>query len=180
MRGTLRPIVTKREAGMRWPRRCRRTSDIEADGEIAWSRHPDAGVKLAMTKSQATEANKPGTPRRARISRNPLRRECRCVFGCTCGLPVCVLSAFCCTRGARVQRHPAFPAPSSPSRANDDAKPGHVMPRECEVVSRLRHCERSDVSAVAQRAKAEAIHSLTRDSGLLRRFAPRNDEELAV
>jgi hypothetical protein len=35
-----------------------------------------------------------------------------------------------------------------------------------------RHCERSDVSAAARRAKAEAIQSIGRDSGLLRRFAP--------
>jgi hypothetical protein len=42
------------------------TIEADADGEIAWSWRPDAGVKFAMTKSQATEANKPGTPGRAR------------------------------------------------------------------------------------------------------------------
>jgi len=67
----------------------------EADGEIVWSWRPDAGVKsrgVAMSALRdrhavirvATEANKPGTPRRARISRKPLRRGCRSVFGCTC------------------------------------------------------------------------------------------------
>ena len=67
----------------------------DADGEIAWSWRPDAGVKsrgMAMSALRArraviraaTEANKPGTPRRARISRKPLRRGCRSVFGCTC------------------------------------------------------------------------------------------------
>jgi hypothetical protein len=54
-----------------------------ADGEIVWSRSPDAGIKSCGTFRRATAANKPGTPRRSRISRNPLRRECRC-FGGTC------------------------------------------------------------------------------------------------
>jgi hypothetical protein len=35
----------------------------------------------------------------------------------------------------------------------------------------FRHCERSDLSAVAQ-AKAEAIHSYQAKAGLLRRFDP--------
>jgi hypothetical protein len=44
-----------------------------------------------------------------------------------------------------------------------------------------RHCERSDLSAVAQRAKAEAIQTVQQtQSGLLRRFAPRNDDGVAV
>ena len=39
-----------------------------------------------------------------------------------------------------------------------------------------RHCEWSDLSAEAHRAKAEAIHSFfARQDGLPRRFAPRND-----
>jgi hypothetical protein len=73
-------IVTDVGSGMRWTRavshdeRCsRRTS------EIVWSRSPDAGIKR-VGHPFATEANKPGTPRRARISRKPLRRGRRC-FG---------------------------------------------------------------------------------------------------
>jgi hypothetical protein len=54
-----------------------------ADGEIVWSRSSDAGIKSCGTFRRTTAANKPGTPRRSRISRNPLRRECRC-FGGTC------------------------------------------------------------------------------------------------
>ena len=53
---------------------------------------------------------------------------------------------------------------------------GRIAPRGNRVMSGYssRHCERSDLSAVAQRAKAEAIHSFfTRRYGLLR-FA-RND-----
>ena len=71
-----------------------------------------------VTNWQATVAIKPGAPRRSRISRKPLRRECRSVFGCTCRRLVCVL-AHCCTRGSRVQRHPAFPAPSSIPRVQE-------------------------------------------------------------
>jgi hypothetical protein len=44
----------------------------EADGEIVWSRHPDAGVKLAGDDWQATVAKEPGTPRRSRISRSTI------------------------------------------------------------------------------------------------------------
>ena len=43
-RGTLRPIVTKREAGKRWMRSCARRSACDASDEAVWSRHPDAGV----------------------------------------------------------------------------------------------------------------------------------------
>ena len=32
---------------MRWTRKCRQTSGTDADGEIVWSRRPDAGVKSA-------------------------------------------------------------------------------------------------------------------------------------
>jgi hypothetical protein len=46
-RGTFRPIVTIREAGLRWTRHRRRTNGGEADGEIVWSWHPGADAKLA-------------------------------------------------------------------------------------------------------------------------------------
>jgi len=55
---------------MRWTRRYRQASDKGADGEIAWSWRPDAGVKSwRAILSKATGAIKPGTPGRARISR---------------------------------------------------------------------------------------------------------------
>ena len=40
-------IVTKRCGEMRWTQRLRQTSAAEADGEVVWSRHPDAGVRSA-------------------------------------------------------------------------------------------------------------------------------------
>jgi hypothetical protein len=47
---------------MRWTQRRRQTSDVDADGEIAWSWFPDAGIKLAMMLriAPAMVANKPG------------------------------------------------------------------------------------------------------------------------
>ena len=72
---------------------------------------PTLGSSLRVTSSQATEANKPGTPGRPRISRKPSRRECRSVFGCTCGLPVCVFCAFAAheARGCNGTRHSLRP-----------------------------------------------------------------------
>ena len=37
--------------GMRWTRWRRMTSAVVADGEAVWSRHPDAGVKFAGSKT---------------------------------------------------------------------------------------------------------------------------------
>ena len=75
-RGTLRPIVTKREAGCDGCVGCIRRAQVHACGEIAWSRCPDAGIKLAGERCRpdaldppTTEAIKPGTPGRSRISR---------------------------------------------------------------------------------------------------------------
>jgi hypothetical protein len=56
-RGAL-AIVTNVGGGMRWTLAHRLTRDGLADGEIVWSRSPDAGIKLQATL-RATEANKP-------------------------------------------------------------------------------------------------------------------------
>src|SRR5262249_21770132 len=42
-------------------------------------------------------------------------------------MPVCALSALICTRGARVQRHPAFPAPSQDFEGGVEAAPGQAV-----------------------------------------------------
>jgi hypothetical protein len=41
---------------MRWTRRCLLTSGTEADGEVAWSWRPDAGVKSRLCSKGAPEA----------------------------------------------------------------------------------------------------------------------------
>src|ERR1700686_566502 len=51
---------------------------------------------------------------------------------------------------------PAFPTPSFSLGETVHAKLGRLAPRECEAVSCLDVIARSDLSAVAQRAKAEA------------------------
>ena len=45
-------VVTNVERGMRWTPWLRKTSAGGADGEIVWSRSPDAGVKLGETFSR--------------------------------------------------------------------------------------------------------------------------------
>ena len=72
---------------------------------------PTLGSSLRVTSSRATEAKEHDTPGRSPISRKPLRRECRRVFGCTCRSLVCVLSATCCTRdrGCNGTRHSLCP-----------------------------------------------------------------------
>jgi hypothetical protein len=46
---------------------------LEVDGEVVWSWHPDAGVKLADLSPSATVAKKPGHRGERGISRKPLR-----------------------------------------------------------------------------------------------------------
>jgi hypothetical protein len=64
---------------------------------------------------RATEAKEQGTPGRARISRNPSRRECRIASA----EPVCscAYSPNICTRDRGCSAHPAFPAPSVSRKA---------------------------------------------------------------
>ena len=47
MKRDVRAIVTIREAGMRWTRMARETNVANADGEVVWSRPPDAEAKVA-------------------------------------------------------------------------------------------------------------------------------------
>jgi len=81
MKRDVRAVVTTREAGMRWTRRARQTNVAGADGEVAWSRPPDAEVKLAMMLriTLATGARKPGPRGDRDISGKPSRRECRLI-----------------------------------------------------------------------------------------------------
>ena len=52
------------------------TNEHIADGEVVWSWRPKAGVK-SVERSTGDGDNKAWSPGRSRISRNPLRRECR-------------------------------------------------------------------------------------------------------
>jgi hypothetical protein len=91
--------------GMRWTRVVSQDGRCGArTSEIAWSWPPDAEVNPRVKSSGGTGANKPGTPRRARISRKPLRRECRCL-----GVPA---AFFFCMRAAGATGASGAPAPS--------------------------------------------------------------------
>ena len=47
--------------GMRWTRAARETNAPTADGEVVWSRYPDADIKLVEAMIlQAMVATKPG------------------------------------------------------------------------------------------------------------------------
>jgi hypothetical protein len=110
-RGTLRPIVTKREAGCDGCVDCARRAQPM---RTAKSRGPDAPTLASSWRKMnppATEANKPGTPGRAHISRQTIAQGMPDCFG----VPVvtCLRAFFPCTQGCGCTRHPAFPAPSS-------------------------------------------------------------------
>jgi hypothetical protein len=163
-RGALRPIVTKRGGGMRWTRRRARRCAQFAYGKIVWSRSPDAGIKRVDFFSRATVAIKPGHRGERVISRKTIaqgRPECF-------GVPVFarVLSALISrTRGCGCDVHPAFPAPLI-SRAEDDAKLGHFVPREYELTSPPLSCPAQAGHPVFQRRLC--LHEMSLDYWIAR------------
>ncbi len=66
--------------GMRWTRMALLTGAPEVDGEIVWSRHPKGWCQVRKPQAaRTTVARGHGSPRRSRISRKPLRGECRVI-----------------------------------------------------------------------------------------------------
>ena len=142
------------------------TCGADADGQVVWSWRPWAGAKFAgddLASDGDYEVTDTGE-----ITKQPLtpsRRECR-LFGFACSDYACVLLHFA-HKAAGAVKHPAFPAPSAFEGCQ------YCMTRTHRVAGTRshafhRHCERS-----------EAIQKVMpgRKSGLLRRFAPRNDGE---
>ena len=70
---------SRTRGGMRWTRELRLTSATRADGEVVWFLTPQGWrqVRGKQNFSRATVTSKSGSPRRARISLKPLRRESR-------------------------------------------------------------------------------------------------------
>ena len=68
MKRDVRAFVTTREAGMRWTRMARQTNVACADGEVAWSRPPDAEVKFGddALHHAGDGGKKARSPRRSR------------------------------------------------------------------------------------------------------------------
>ena len=95
--------------GMRWTRWHQLTSDVRRGRRNRVVLMPRRWHQALGDDPRATEAIKPGTPGRSRISRKPSRRECRLLR-----LP-CFACVRKCTFFARKARgcslHPAFPAP---------------------------------------------------------------------
>jgi len=57
--------------------RAAQTSGAGADGQVVWSRSPDAGIKPCGTFRRVTVAKKPDTGESTKQPLKPLRRECR-------------------------------------------------------------------------------------------------------
>ncbi len=94
-----------------------RDERAEAYGEIVRSRSPDAGIKSCGAMRKATAANKPGTPRRSRISRKTIARGMPDCFGCPVVACVRRVHTFFARKARGCGQHPVFPAPSDLSRA---------------------------------------------------------------
>jgi len=82
-------IVTKREAECGGREGADRRAALFADGEVVWSRRPDAGVK-SRAGSKGVRRGDGGKQALAHqgereVSRKPLRREGRLIPACTCG-----------------------------------------------------------------------------------------------
>lgn len=101
---------------------------MDAFDEAVWSRHPDAGVKLA----RATVTTEPGTPRRARNKSSNIARGMPDVFGCTCDYS-CAFSLSFPAHESPGATASGIPCALSLSRADVLAKPGQIMPRECAL-----------------------------------------------
>ena len=119
--------------GMRWTWMLRLTSAAEADGEVVWSRRPDAGVKSCGKTREAMVARKPGRQGEHDISCKPLRREGRIASAepvCSCAYSFVQLH----TR-PRVQRASGLPCALLFLGRNEIAKLGRNVPREGEGAS---------------------------------------------
>ena len=143
IRGTFRPIVTRRGAGcdgrgciaalMRcWTNDTLRTAKACGPGALV------AGANPRVEEPEGTVTQKPVSPGRARYKPlTPLRRECRC-FGFTCSDYACVLSLIR-TQGCGCSPRPAFPVPSAfardtrfqtsgrSRRENEKSRPLHII-----------------------------------------------------
>ena len=127
---------------------------------------PTLVSSLAGRSREATVANKPGTPGRARNKSSNIARGMPDVFGCTCDQLVCVLLAHFLHTRPRVQRRPAFPAPSGFSRADADARLGHIVPRECGCFS-LRGAQRRS-NPHSPRGRRSGLLRCARNDGVTR------------
>ena len=115
---------------MRWPLMLRQTNVAEADGEIVRSRSPDAGIKpLAGFLARSDGGQKPGAPRRPRISRQPIAQGTPVVSAALWFLACVKVHSFC-TQGSRVRPASGIPCALFASSEGGDRKTRTCMSRE--------------------------------------------------
>ena len=141
---------------------------------------PTLGSSLAVSIRKATVAKKPGTPRRARISRQTNRAGNAGCFG----VPVvtCLRAFLSCTQGCGCVRCTGIPCALFFVRDEIDASLGRKTCRGNADARFFRHCEptgRANARPMTGSAKRSRLFPRMQ-SGLLRRFAPRNDVAGAV
>jgi hypothetical protein len=124
-------------SGMRWTRRCLLTSGRGGGRRscvvLSPRRWRHVGDDANASRRQRWQTSI-GSPRRAPISRKPLRGEGRL------SPPVPVVNALAqisFARGPRVQRPPGLPRTLVVSRAQNDARLGCDAPRECDFMRPL-------------------------------------------
>src|ERR1700760_2536816 len=128
----VRPIVTEREAGCGG--RCWCADDARWRGRsscvVVIPRRWD---QVGGDHPSAMEANKPGLRRERKVSRKPLRRECRSDFG----VPVfaCVRLFSFCPQSSGCGVHPAFPAPSVFRGTPNCKTRTQIAAGECDLTS---------------------------------------------
>jgi hypothetical protein len=156
---------------MRWTRCAQRRSAQARTAKSCGPDPPTLGSSLRMTSSQATAARKPGTPRRTRISRQPIAQGTP-VVPAALSLLACAKCTFLCTQGSRVRPASGVPCALFCWRDDVDAKLGQFVLRERRGVPQVPSSFRG-----APSWREPGIH--TPDSGYgfrARRFAaPRND-----
>ncbi len=113
--------------------RQRETAGDMSDGEVAWSRPPDAEVKLAGVRQciAGDGGNKARSPGRARINRKPIAQGGPGVFGQTCG--DCRLHSFS-AGGPRARPAPGLPCALCIEEGGLPAKLGRKLRREADDV----------------------------------------------
>ena len=160
----------------------RRTQAV-ADGEIVWSRHPDAGVKFVGSKrfSGMTVARKPGRRGERDISRKTIAQGRPDALRWTCML---VRALLCTLRtGPRVQRAPGFPCALCLERAGVKDK----TRAQCAARSRRRvtlydasHLYSSSPGLTGRSSNPETPAIEPRSRGVLDRPAFAGDDDLRM
>jgi hypothetical protein len=168
-------IATNVGCKMRWTLTYREASGKPADGEIVWSRPPDAEVKPCGRSARRRWLKSPVHRGEHEIHRKTIAQGMPDRFG----VPVvtCLRAFLCCMQGCGCVRASGIPCALCSLGGTTMVHHSGISCRG-NPDSRLtgRHRERSDLSAEAWRRRKQSRLSPRRQSGFLRRSAPRNDD----